>query len=247
MDDERNKLTAAEPSQAEAGAGAQPEKETYETLAKMIDYPLLAPELTDGDIAAGCRLAREWNIGCLVVRPSDVDEAVRWLGGSGISVGSTVGWPHGTSVTGTKLYEGRDLLRRGAKEIDFVLNPGKMISRQFQYVEVELLQMAKSCLEVGAVLKVNLRSELLEDDLKIIATKICRRVDVEMMSIAGSADDFRVIRPLLKDRVRLKVASPLNTLAEGLDAKANGVSRFTCTAVPQMLTDWKAHLEAAAQ
>lgn len=213
----------------------------------MIDYPLLAPELTDAHIAAGCRLAREWNIGCLVVRPSDVDEAIRWMDGSGIAVGSTTGWPNGIAVTGTKLYEGRDLLRRGVKEIDFVINVGKVISRQFQYVETELMQIAKSCLEVGAVLKVNLRSELLDDDLKIIATKICKRVDAQMMAIAGTEDDFRVIGPLLKDRIQLKVASPIQTLPEALQSKANGVARFTATAVAQILTDWKSHLARAAE
>lgn len=210
----------------------------------MIEYPLLAPELTDGHIAAGCKLAREWQIGCLVVRPSDLEQAVRWMDGSDIPVGSTAGYPDGISVTGTKLYEGRDVLRRGAKEVEIVVNVGKMISRNFQYVEMELLQMSKSCLESGALLKVNIRTELLDDDLKIIATKICKRVDARIMSIAGTARDFEVIRPLLKDRLDLKVASELNTMGEILQARANGVKRVTTTAVAQVLTDWKVDLEA---
>lgn len=229
--------------QTETGENLPPE-DTCETLAKMMDYPLLAPELTAGHIAAGCKLAREWNIACLIVRPSDVEEAVRWMHGSSVAIGSTAGYPDGISVTGTKLYEGRDLLRRGAKEIEFVINVGKMISREFQYVEMELLQMARSCQESGAVLKVNLRSELLDNDLRIIATKICKRVDAQMLSIAGSERDFSVIRPILKDRLGLKIASDLTTLGEALQARANGACRFNTSAVAQILTGWKAHLEA---
>lgn len=224
-----------------------PPQDTYETLAKMIDYPLLSAELTDDHIAAGCKLAREWNIACLVVRPSDVEQAVRWMEGSGVAVGSTAGYPDGISVTGTKLYEGRDLLRRGAKEVEFYINVGKMISRQFQYVEMELLQMANSCRESEAVLKVNLRSDLLDDDLRIIATKICKRIGVDMMSIAGSERDYAVIKPVLKERAGLKIASDLTTLGDALQARANGACRFNTSAVAQLLTDWKAHLEAQKQ
>jgi deoxyribose-phosphate aldolase len=210
----------------------------------MIDYPLLAPELSDEHIAEGCRLAREWSIAAIVVRPVDVDQVIRYMDGSSVAVASTVGYPSGISVTGTKLYEGRDLLRRGVKEVEFVINIGKMISRQFQYVETELMQMAKSCLEVGATLKVNLRSELLDDDLKIIATKICKRVDAQMLSIAGSERDFNIIRPVLKDRLMLKVASNLTTMVDAMQARANGACRFSSSAAAQILTDWKAHLEA---
>ena len=88
----------------------------------------------------------------LIVRPSDVDNALRWLGPGSLIVGSTAGYPDGSTTTGAKLYEGRDLLRRGAREIEMVVNVGKLVSRQFQYVEMELLQMAKSCHESGAPL-----------------------------------------------------------------------------------------------
>ena len=213
----------------------------------MIDYPLLAPELTDGHVAAACRLAREWNIGCLVVRPSDVEQAVRWMDGSGIPVGSVAGYPTGISVTGTKLYEGRDLLRRGAREIEFYINVGKMISRQFQYVETELLQIANSCAEVEATLKINLASEFLDNDLRIIATKICKRVRADMMSIAGAEEEFVVMRPIMKERIGVKIASGVTTLGEALQARTKGASRFNTSAVAQILTDWKAHLEAQKQ
>jgi len=88
----------------------------------MIDHSLVRPELTEGDIVEGCRLAKSYHVASVSVRPSDVDAAVRELQGSDVAVGSVAGFPHGSSTTGTKLYEARDLLRRGAKEIDMVLN-----------------------------------------------------------------------------------------------------------------------------
>ncbi len=52
-----------------------------------------------------------------------------------------------------------------------MLNIGKLISRQFQYVEMELMQAAKACHEEGAVLKVIFENAYLTEDLKIIAAK----------------------------------------------------------------------------
>ena len=62
-----------------------------------------------------------------------------------------------------------------------VINIGKLLSRQFQYVETELLQMAKACHESGAILKVIFENAYLTDDLKIIACKICKRAEVDFV------------------------------------------------------------------
>src|SRR4051794_16555971 len=175
--------------------GGQP-AETYETLAKVMDHLLLRPDLSEDHVAEGCRLAREYNICSVVVRPSDVDQVVRWMNGSPVRVASTVGYPDGSSNTGAKLYEGRDLLRRGVHEIDMTINIGKMISRQFQYVEMELLQMGKSCQESGALLKVDLGSKYLTEDLKIIATKICKRIESAFVCVEYSLRDLMLIQPL---------------------------------------------------
>src|SRR5260370_39085285 len=91
---------------------------TYADIAGMIEHSVLAPEATDSDVRAACELAREYRIAAVIVRPCDAEIAVRWLEGSGVAVGSVVSYPHGFSTTPAKLYQARDLLRRGGKEID---------------------------------------------------------------------------------------------------------------------------------
>jgi deoxyribose-phosphate aldolase len=225
--------------------GGQP-AETYETLAKIIDHLLLRVNLSEDEVAEGCRLAREYNVCSVVVRPSDVDQVVRWMNGSPVRVASTVGYPDGSSNTGAKLYEGRDLLRRGVKEIDMTINVGKMISRQFQYVEMELLQMGKSCQESGALLKVDLATKYLTEDLKIIGAKICKRIESAYVSVDYNLRDLALIRPLLKDRVQLKTSSGIESLAEALEVREAGCTRIGTTATASILEDWRTHLEQLA-
>jgi len=128
-----------------------------------------------------------------------------------------------------KLYEGRDLLRRGVREIDFTLNIGKMLGRQFQYVETELLQMAKSCAESGAKLKVDLGARYLDRDLKIIALKICKRIEAQFVSVEANLDDLALLSPLLKERIAIKVATNTSSLAEILALRSAGAARNRLT------------------
>src|SRR5690349_14633211 len=160
---------------------ARPPIPTYEGLAKTIDHSLLRPGLTDEQIVAGCELARRYQVASVSVRPCDVDLAVRLLSGSGVAVGSLAGFPHGSSTTAVKLYEIRDVLRRGAKEVDMVLNISKLLSRQFQYVEMELMQSAEECHKQGDLLKVIFENAYLTDELKIVACRISARADVDFV------------------------------------------------------------------
>lgn len=231
----------------------RPPLTTYEDLARMIDHSLVRPELSEDDIAEGCRVAREYNVASVTVRPSDVDLAVKWMEGSGVPVGSVVGFPHGSSTTPVKLYEARDLLRRGVKEIDMVVNIGKLISRQFQYVESELLQMAKACHDQGAILKVIFETAFLAHDHKIILCKICNRTEVDFVKTSTAfapsgytLEDLRLMRSRCVPEVGVKAAGGVRTLEKAFEVYNVGCSRFGATATVSILEDWKALLARRA-
>jgi deoxyribose-phosphate aldolase len=216
----------------------------------MIDHSLLRPELSETDIVEGCRLAKSYDVASACVRPSDVDAAVRELQGSTVAVGSVVGFPHGSSTTGTKLYEARDLLRRGAKEIDMVLNIGKLRSRAFQYIEAEVLQMTEACHQNGAILKVIFENAYLTDELKIVACRICNRAGVDFAKTStGFAPtgytlaDLRLMRKHLPEDIQIKAASGVRSLETAFEVYEAGCTRFGATQTAAILDAWKARLK----
>jgi deoxyribose-phosphate aldolase len=226
---------------------------TYEGLAKMIDHSMVRPELTDEEVVAGCELAKRYQVASVCVRPCDVDLAVRLLGGSGVAVGSLAGFPHGSSTTAVKLYEIRDVLRRGAKEVDMVINISKLLSRQFQYVEMELLQAAEECHKQGALLKVIFENAYLTDELKIVACRIAARTQVDFVktSTAFAATgctlpDLKLMRAHTPEHIGVKAAGGVRTLDQALEAYQAGCSRIGATATSAILDEWKARLESAA-
>jgi deoxyribose-phosphate aldolase len=216
--------------------------ETYESLASLMELTLLAPNLTADDIDEGCRAAREYGLAAVVVRPCDVQMASRWMAGSAVKVASVAGYPYGISTTGAKLYEGRDLIRLGVRELDFVLNPAAMMSRQFEHVETELMQMVRSAHESGCALTVVCNNRILSNDLKIIATRISKRVEADAIAIQHSESDLAIVKPLLKDLIRLKRSDAVLTLEEALASREAGYSRFTSNAIQPILDAWKQRL-----
>jgi deoxyribose-phosphate aldolase len=219
----------------------------------MIDHSLVRPELTEEQVLEGCRIAKAYNTASVSVRPSDVDLAVRHLGGSAVAVGSVAGFPHGSQTTAVKLYEARDLLRRGAREIDMVINIGKLVSRQFQYIETELVQMAETCHGSDAILKVIFENAYLTDELKIVACKICTSAGCDFVKTAtgfapGGATlaDVRLMRAHCGPDVQVKAAGGVRTLEAALAYYEAGTARFGATATVAILEAWKTRLAQAA-
>src|SRR5689334_3633344 len=111
---------------------------TYEQLAKVIDHSLLRPELTEGDILAGCELAARYHVATVCVKPCDVKLAREALGGSDVIVSTVVGFPHGSNLTAIKVAEAHQAMDDGALELDMVLNIGQLRSDKHDFVRDDI-------------------------------------------------------------------------------------------------------------
>jgi deoxyribose-phosphate aldolase len=215
---------------------------TPEDVAGRLELNLTRPDLNEEEVDAACHKALAYRIGAVVVRPSDVDMAVRILGNTHVAIASVAGFPHGSSNTGTKLYEGRDLLRRGVKEVNLVVNYGKMLSRQFQHVETEILQMSESCHQSEAILKIVFESAYLAEDLKIILCKMGKRTDADFIETDNTAD-LPLLKTICKEVVKLKV-SGAGTLEKFQEAYNAGCERYGSVDPFTIAGEWKKILEA---
>src|SRR5215208_457892 len=98
-------------------------------IAKAIDHSLLRPELDDAFVADGCRLAADYDVASVCVRPADVSRARAILAGTAVAVGTVIGFPHGNHRTDTKVFEAERALADGATELDMVIQIGGLKSR----------------------------------------------------------------------------------------------------------------------
>jgi len=209
---------------------------TYEALASAVNYTLLDSHLTNTHVLELLATARQCDVGIVTVRPSDMDLAVRGL------QGSVVSYPYGFQNTAVKLYEARDLLRRGARELGLVIGISRLLSREFQHIQTELNQMTEACRGEGARLTVLLDTVRLTDELKIIACTCCERAEVDF--VCGAMADLALLRKHLPDETGIQ-APEVTDLDSALGLLGLGYSRIATTTAASILAAWKERLAPA--
>ena len=70
----------------------------------------------------------------MCIKPYAVRRAAELLAGSTVAVGTTVGFPQGGHVPAIKVAEARQATADGARELDMVVNIGKVLSGDWKYV-----------------------------------------------------------------------------------------------------------------
>jgi deoxyribose-phosphate aldolase len=143
-------------------------------MAGMIDHSLLHPTMTDEELKAGCELAAKYRVASVCIKPYAVKMAAELLRGSGVAVGAVIGFPHGSSTTEVKRFETATACRDGAREIDMVMNIGKALSGDWEYVEADVRAVCEEAHAHGAIVKVIFENDYLSgDEIKIRLCRIC--------------------------------------------------------------------------
>ena len=215
-------------------------------LARLIAHSLLRPDLSAAQVLEGIQLARRYGVAAVTVRPCDVESAVRHLEGSTVKTAAVAGFPHGSQTTAVKLFETRDLLRRGAQEVAVVIGISRLLSREFQHVQTELSQLAEACHKERATLTVILENAYLSDELKIIALRCIERAEADCVSTSTgfapsgyTLPDLALMRKYLPEETGVE-AGGVETLAGALEAYEAGCTRFATTQTAAILDEWKA-------
>lgn len=162
-------------------------KYTYEQLAKMIDHALLHPTQTDREMEEGCRMAAKYGVASVCIKPYAVKLAAELLRGSGVLVCTVIGFPHGSNTTEIKRLETEQALKDGAVEIDMVLNVGKAMTGDWDYVEKDIRAVCEATHRAGGKVKVIFENDYLakggaglsSDELKIKLCQICEKAGAD--------------------------------------------------------------------
>ena len=135
-----------------------------EKLCAMVDHTLLAQTATWEEIRALCDDAMAYKTASVCIPPCYVKQAADYVQGK-LAICTVIGFPNGNTTTATKVFEAKEAIANGAKEIDMVINIGMLKAGDTGYVLDEIKALKAACGPL--VLKVIIETCLLTDEEKI--------------------------------------------------------------------------------
>jgi deoxyribose-phosphate aldolase len=225
---------------------------TYDAIAKRIDHSLLGPTHGGAELEEGCRLAARYGVASVCIKPYAVELAARILSGTGVAVGTTIGFPHGGHTTAVKVFEARQAMADGATELDMVINIGQAIAGDWTAVKSDIDSVTKAAHDGGAIVKVIFENCYLNEDQKIHLCHICGDVGADYVKTStgygtGGAtfEDLRLMRRMSPPQVKLKAAGGVRTLEMMIHCAEIGCDRVGASRTAEILDELRLRLGAA--
>ncbi len=217
---------------------------TLKEIAKLLDHSTLQPFLTDDDIRRGCDIALKYETATVCARPGDMKIVTSALKGSTVLPCTVIGFPHGAHTTDVKVYESQRALEDGCRELDMVINIGKLLSGNENYVRDEIAALAEVTHRGGAILKVIIETCFLTDDQKRLACRLSEEAGADFVKTstgygkAGATEaDIVLMRGAVSERVRVKASGGIRTLDTVLLLHERGADRCGVSATEAIMEE----------
>ncbi|GAB2696131.1 deoxyribose-phosphate aldolase [Microbacterium marinum] len=204
---------------------------TERELAATIDHAILKPELTRADVDAELDIAAEWGVFSVCVRPSDIAYAVSRLAGTGVAVGTVIGFPHGTTSTAAKVAETRQALADGAAEVDMVVNIGALRSGFDDVVADDIRAVVEAA--SGHIVKVILETALLDDEQIERGSRLTEQGGADFVKTStgfagggATIPHVSLMRATVGEGVQVKASGGVRSYADALAMLEAGATRL---------------------
>lgn len=215
---------------------------TLAQVAKTIDHALLRPDLSDADIHRGCEVADTYQVISVCLRPSDVPLGAKLLAGTGVLVGTVIGFPHGSVATQIKAAETALATRQGAGEVDMVLNIGWLRSGRIDDVVADI---GKVVMAAGpAPVKVILETAYLSDEQKVAGCCAAEQAGAAFVKTStgfapggATVADVSLMRASVSPGLGVKASGGVRTLDQLLGLLNAGANRIGASATAAILDD----------
>ena len=196
-----------------------------------IDHTLLKATATKKQIIKLCEEAKIHNFYAVCVNGCYVELAKQELQNSQVKIAAVIGFPLGTMSTESKVFEAKNCIKNGASEIDMVINIGKLLDGDFEYVANEIKLIKKA---IGKnILKVIFENCYLskEEIKKVSELAVNAGADFIKTSTGfgtsgATLEDVKIMKNVAKDKAQIKAAGGIRDIATAKKYIEMGVTRL---------------------
>ncbi len=227
-------------SQAAAATSAK-----VATFAKLFDHSVIRPDVTREEVAAGAEAAARLHTATLTVQPHYIRFAAPFLKGSGVLLGTVVGFPHGNETPAMKEFQAKTVLELGAEEIDMVMNIPALKNGEKDVFLADIRGVVRAA--KGRTVKVILENCYLTQEEKRRACEWIVEAGAHFVKTAtayapggATLEDVRLMHEAVGGRCQVKAAGGVRQITEVLEYLRAGARRFGSTRTEQFVQAFRA-------
>lgn len=213
-------------------------------LAGYIDHTLLRADASAAEVDRMCDEAIRFKFASVCVNPTWVRRVADNLRGTDVLTCSVIGFPSGAHTAEIKAMEARRAVREGAREIDMVVNVGAIKSGDWAAVEKDITGVADAAREAGAICKVIIEAALLNDEEKVVTSRIARKAKAHYVKTStgfgpGGATvyDVALMREAVGPDMGVKASGGIKTAQDAKDMIAAGATRIGASAGIEIIAE----------
>ncbi|HLV49773.1 MAG TPA: deoxyribose-phosphate aldolase [Erysipelothrix sp.] len=200
-------------------------------MNKLIDHTLLRQDAKQEEILKLCEEAKTYDFMSVCVNTSYVKLAADALKGSDVLVCTTVGFPLGMSTTESKVFETKQAIENGAKEVDMVINVGALKDKRYDYVLNEIKAVKEATGDL--VLKVIIETALLSDEEIVKASELVVESGADFVKTStgfstggATVEDVKLMKDTVQDKIQIKAEGGVRSVEDLNAMVAAGATRI---------------------
>lgn len=195
-----------------------------------VDHTLLGVNITKSQIQELIKDAIFYETASVCIPPSYIAEAKKFADGQ-MKICTVIGFPNGYMTTETKVFETTDAIKKGADEIDMVINIAELKNANYGYIKDEIRQIKEAC--QGHILKVIIETALLTEDEKIKMCELVTEAGADFIKTStgfstggATIEDIRLFKEHVGEGVQIKAAGGITSFDDAEKMIECGASRL---------------------
>jgi deoxyribose-phosphate aldolase len=206
-------------------------------FAKLFDHSIVRPDASRAEVAQFADTAVRLGTATLTVQPHYIQFAAERLHGSGVLVGTVVGFPHGNETASMKESQAPEVLDLGAEEIDMVMNIPALKNEEAELFIRDIEGEVR--VAEGRIVKVIIENCYLTLEEKRRACEWIAEAGAQFVKTStayaeggATLDDVRLMYQLVKGRCQVKaveLARQIQGRSEATGAEILGLCRAGTT------------------
>jgi deoxyribose-phosphate aldolase len=200
-----------------------------------------------------CYEAERFGFCAVQVFPCMVEMCRDTLRDEKVKINALISYPHGGFSIGQKAAEAGDAVKKGAKEVEVVMNTREAKSRNYDYIEKEMKAVVDA-VDGKASVKFIIEIEVLTDEE---ATEVCKAAvragvdyivtstglyntldkDKQDVPLYANEKDIKLIRSAVGDQVKIQAQGYISSAALAQKLLEAGADRITTEYAKKVITE----------